>query len=88
MESESTWPAGFISLHYAARNDGRARAFKLAVLVQREVSWVHGLTSQYIHSSSHARHTDSRFQHRDYDEHGPVGPTAFWKINDSVEKDL
>lgn len=23
---------------------------------------------------------------RDYDRHGPVGPTAFWKVNDSIEE--
>lgn len=25
--------------------------------------------------------------HRDYDMHGPAGPTAFWKVSDSCEDD-
>ena len=24
---------------------------------------------------------------RDYDMHGPAGPTAFWKLSDQIEED-
>lgn len=35
------------------------------------------------------RNTDQTTMfNRDYDIHGPAGPTAFWKENDSLEETL
>ena len=50
-----------------------------------EAFWEIGLTSKYavcILSETPADYTP-----RDYDMHGPAGPTAFWKVTDHLAEE-
>jgi hypothetical protein len=59
------------------------------------VCWGTGLTSKislFLYPILTLRHATQRLTEgtidRDYDIHGPAGPTAFWKENDDLEETM
>jgi hypothetical protein len=51
----------------------------------QEASWEAGLISTpTTHTHAYRTRTDGC---RDYDEHGPAGPTAFWKVTDELAEE-
>jgi hypothetical protein len=66
----------------SARLVGAPKAFKWEEYGQHEESWELGLTSMYCETL--ARSTSLILVVRDYDDHGPAGPSAMWKLSDRL----
>lgn len=51
----------------------------------QEEFWGVGLTSVYDLNNEFSYVTDGLI--RDFDQHGPAGPTAFWKVTDDLAEE-
>lgn len=71
---------------FTAKNDGDPKVCKLVDCAQPGVYWGTGSISKdcLIHG---CRKTTDIVLARDYDIHGPAGPTAFWKESDDLEEE-
>ena len=70
-----------------ARNDGGLKEFRSVVCAQLGVCWGTGSTSMENFQIRLSRGLADTFAARDYDIHGPAGPTAFWKESDELEEE-
>ncbi len=66
-----------------AKNVGRAKAYRSAGTAPREAFLGTGLISKY--TSLHSLPGTVLKLLRDFDRHGPAGPTAFWKISNEID---
>ena len=68
------------------RSDGDQRAYKLVGFALRGEYSEIGLTSTFA-LYLFLKNTILKTSHRDYDMHGPAGPTAFWKETDELTEE-
>lgn len=69
------------------RSDGGLRACRLEGSGRLEACWAIGSISTVLSLEAVLDVKDTDERARDYDIHGPAGPTAFWKESDELEEE-